>query len=69
VHGPGYRGIFDLADLDASRFVIATGESGNPFSPHFGNLSERWRDGKAITLSGTADEVSANGLGQQHFLP
>jgi penicillin amidase len=69
VHGPGYRGIFDLADLDASRFIIATGESGNPVSPHFGDLSERWRDGKAITLSGTVGEVSANGLGRQRFLP
>jgi penicillin amidase len=69
VHGPGYRGVFDLSNLDASRFIIATGQSGNPFSPHFGDLAERWRDGKAITLSGTLDEVTAEGLGRQHFVP
>ncbi len=44
VHGPGYRAVYDLADLDRSRFMIATGQSGNPFSPHSGNLAARWRD-------------------------
>jgi len=69
VHGPGYRGVFDLADLDSSRFIIATGESGNPFSPHFGNLTERWRDGGGITLSGTEEQVAAAGLGRLRFSP
>jgi penicillin amidase len=69
VHGPGYRGVFDLADLDASRFIIATGQSGNPFSPHYGDLAERWRDGGAITLAGTADDVAAKGIGRQRFVP
>jgi penicillin amidase len=69
LHGPGYRGVFDLSNLDASRFIIATGESGNPLSPHFSDLAKRWRDGGSITLSGTADELEANGLGRQRFLP
>ncbi len=69
VHGPGYRGIFDLSNLDASRFIIATGQSGSPLSAHFGDLAERWRDGQFITLSGTADEVAAKGLGRQRFSP
>jgi penicillin amidase len=68
-HGPGYRGVFDLADLESSRFIIATGESGNPLSRHFSDLSERWRDGSGITLSGTADQVTTKGLGRQHFAP
>ena len=45
VHGPGFRAVFDLAELDNSRFMIATGQSGNPLSPLYGNLAERWRDG------------------------
>jgi penicillin amidase len=68
-HGPGYRGVFDLADLDSSRFIIATGQSGDPLSPHYGDLKERWRDGGGITLSGSADQVAAKGLGRQHFSP
>ncbi|MGE4221337.1 MAG: penicillin acylase family protein [Alphaproteobacteria bacterium] len=53
VHGAGYRAVYDLADLDASLLMIAPGQSGNPFSPHYADLLERWRDGDALTL-GTA---------------
>ena len=69
VHGPGYRGVFDLSDLDRSRFIIATGQSGDPLSPHYDDLATSWRDGNAITLSGTADEVAARGIGRQRFVP
>ena len=31
-HAAGYRGLYDLADLDRSRFVARTGQSGNPLS-------------------------------------
>ena len=51
VHGAGYRAVYDLADLDLSRFMIATGQSGNPLSSHYGSLSERWRDGMSVSLA------------------
>ncbi|MDF1791564.1 MAG: penicillin acylase family protein [Thalassobaculaceae bacterium] len=40
-HGPGLRIIYDLANLDNSRFVAALGPSGNLLSP----LSLTWHDG------------------------
>ncbi len=49
-HGAGYRAIYDLEDLDRSRFIQAVGQSGNPFSPHYDDLVELWRDGAYITL-------------------
>ena len=49
-HGAGYRAIYDLADLDRSRFIQAPGQSGNPFSRHYDDLMELWRDGAYITL-------------------
>ncbi len=52
VQGPGYRAVYDLADLDNSRFMIATGQSGNPLSPHYGDLVTRWRDGVYLKLVG-----------------
>jgi penicillin amidase len=61
IHGAGLRAIYDLAELDKSRFMIATGESGNPFSRHFADLVERWRDFDYVQLSGTRDEVIAAG--------
>jgi penicillin amidase len=50
VHGAGLRAVYDLSDLDASRFVIATGQSGNPFSSHWHDMLPLWRDGRWITL-------------------
>ncbi len=52
IHGPGYRAVYDLGDLDDSRFIIATGQSGNPLSPHYGSLAESWRDGIYVKLDG-----------------
>ena len=52
VHGPGYRAVYDLADLDNSRFMIATGQSGNPLSSLYGSLATRWRDGDYLKLVG-----------------
>jgi penicillin amidase len=57
VHGAGYRAIYDLADLSRSRFMIATGQSGNPFSSHFTDLAERWRDVDYVTISGNRDAL------------
>ncbi|MFZ5790650.1 MAG: penicillin acylase family protein [Pseudomonadota bacterium] len=52
VHGAGFRAVYDLADLDASRFVIAGGQSGNPSSAHYGDLLPLWRDGGSLTIVG-----------------
>jgi penicillin amidase len=54
VHGPGYRAVYDLADLDRSLFTQATGESGNPLSRHYRDLTTRWRDGEFIRIAGGA---------------
>jgi penicillin amidase len=69
VHGAGFRAVYDLADPARSRFVIATGQSGNPLSPHWGDFVRRWRDGGSVTLAGSADEVAAGGLGRLTILP
>jgi penicillin amidase len=45
VHGAAYRAVYDLAASDQSRFIITPGQSGNWFSPHYGDLAERWRTG------------------------
>ncbi len=69
MHGPGYRGVFDLSNLDSSRMIIATGESGNPLSSHYSDLSKRWHDANGIVLAGSEAEVMAKGLGKLHFSP
>jgi penicillin amidase len=49
-HGAGLRMILDFADLDASRFMMVPGESGNPLSPHYSDLLRPWRDFAWLTL-------------------
>jgi len=50
VHGAGYRAVYDLADLAKSRFVIATGQSGNPLSPHYRDFLGLWRNGDTVAM-------------------
>jgi penicillin amidase len=59
VHGAAYRGVYDLADLDRSRFVVAPGQSGHPLSRHNRDFISRWRDGGSVTLGALPDKVSA----------
>jgi penicillin amidase len=59
VHGPEYRGVYDLADLDRSLFIMAPGQSGNPLSRHASDFLTRWRDGATITLGPKADATTA----------
>lgn len=69
VHGPGLRVVFDLADLDRSRFIIATGQSGHPLSPHWGDLVDTWQAGGAISLSGSEDLLAAGTEGTLTLRP
>jgi penicillin amidase len=50
VHGPEFRAVYDLADLDRSLFAVAPGQSGNPLSSHADDFLRRWRDGQMIML-------------------
>jgi penicillin amidase len=58
VHGAGFRGVYDLGDLDHSRFIIATGQSGNILSPHYRNLMWLWRDNGFLVLAKTQAEMT-----------
>lgn len=55
-HGAGFRAVYDLSDLDNSHFSLAGGQSGNPFSPHYGSLVEDWRDGRYFKIPGRDDD-------------
>jgi penicillin amidase len=51
VHGAGFRGVMDLAVPDGAYAVIATGQSGHPFSRHWGDMLPLWRDGALLPLA------------------
>ena len=58
-HGPAFRLVVDLADPDHCRFVIASGNSGRPSSPHVTDHFETWRSSAHRTVSLLRDELSA----------
>ncbi|MDZ4102056.1 MAG: penicillin acylase family protein [Hydrogenophaga sp.] len=41
-HAASLRAIYDLADMDNSRFVYQTGQSGNVFSSRYRDMSKTW---------------------------
>lgn len=53
IGGPSLRMILDFADLSRSRFMIAPGESGNPFSSFYSNLVRPWRAVRWVSLRTT----------------
>jgi len=69
VHGAGYRGVYDFADPDSSVFIISTGQSGNPFSRHYDDLSELWRRGEYIPMSLDRDLAQAAAVGTTVLRP
>ena len=47
---PSYRLSIDMADLDGARIVQTTGQSGNPFDRHYGDLIDEWLAGGTVPL-------------------
>ena len=62
IHGPGYRAVYDLSNLNKSRYIIATGQSGNPLSSHYSDQLEPWRNGAMYRL-GTSSKTSSERTG------
>ncbi len=59
--GAGFRGLYDLADPEKSRFMIATGESGHILSSHYRDFLPLWSAGKSITLTGSEEDLRRAG--------
>ncbi|MGQ7063133.1 MAG: penicillin acylase family protein [Caulobacterales bacterium] len=50
VHAASLRAIYDLSDLNNSRFIHGPGQSGHPLSPHYSDLAELWSRGEYIQI-------------------
>ena len=69
VHGPGYRAVYDLGDLDRSLFMTATGQSGNPLSSHYRDLTPLWADGRYIRIPAIAGAGGGAPLATLRLIP
>ncbi|MCF8480741.1 MAG: penicillin acylase family protein [Rhodospirillum sp.] len=54
-HGATLRAVMDLDDPNRSGFILPTGQSGHPLSPHYRDMLVPWRDGDLIRLDGRDD--------------
>jgi penicillin amidase len=69
IHGAGYKAVYDLGDPANSRFMIPAGQSGNPFSGHYADLLEPWRDGEYFRIAGSRESLAAAGLPRLALVP
>jgi penicillin amidase len=58
-HAPSLRAIYDLADLERSRFMHSTGQSGNPLSPWYASFAERWARVEYVTIPAKREAIVA----------
>jgi len=49
-HAASYRAIYDLADLNRSRYMHAPGQSGHPLSRHYRDLAPLWAAGESFEI-------------------
>jgi penicillin amidase len=49
--GASLRAVIDFSDWRNSGFVLPSGQSGHPFSPHYGDQATLWRDGLRVDIS------------------
>jgi penicillin amidase len=54
---PSMRMIVDLADLTRSVTVHTTGQSGHPYSPHYADMIDLWRNIEYYPMLWTWEQV------------
>jgi penicillin amidase len=67
--GPVLRMVVDLDDPAHGQWIIDTGASGWPGSPHYGDQHELWRQGKLLPMLYDWDEVRKQATGRVVLVP
>jgi penicillin amidase len=69
-YGPSERFIVELGpDGPRGRFLIPTGQSGNPFSRNYRDLNERWRSGDLVEVPLERDRFMRRSVRQIRIVP
>ena len=61
-HAASLRAIYDLADLETSLFIQSAGQSGNPFSRHYRDMSALWARGDYVPMLTERKRIEALGV-------
>lgn len=68
-HAASLRALYDLSNLENSRFIHSTGQSGNVFSPLYRNFVQRWADVSYLPMNTRRETVEINKLGTLTLAP
>ncbi|SMP48490.1 penicillin acylase family protein [Noviherbaspirillum suwonense] len=68
-HAASLRALYDLSNLENSRFIHSTGQSGNVFSPLYSNYAQRWIDVAYLPMRTVRAEVEKGMLGTLALTP
>jgi penicillin amidase len=66
---PSWRTVYDLADLDESKGILPTGQSGNPASPHWNDQTGAWAAGELRPLPFTRAAVESAATDRLTIVP
>lgn len=68
-HAASLRALYDLSDLENSRFIHSTGQSGNVFSPLYRDYAQRWLEVGYLPMRTRRAEVEKNRMGTLTLSP
>jgi penicillin amidase len=63
IYGPVLRMVVDMGDLDHAWWVIDTGSSGWPLSPHYGDQCPLWQEGGLAPMVSDWREIGDSATG------
>ncbi len=66
---PSYRMIMDLSDINSGLWIIPTGQSGNPFSRYYTNMTGYWTQGKYYPMLFSHEDIETNKRKELMLLP
>lgn len=68
-HAASLRTLYDLSNLENSRFIHSTGQSGNLLSPLYSNFAQRWVDAAYLPMRTVREEVEKEQIGTLSLRP
>ena len=68
-HAAGFRALYDLSDLENSRFMQSTGQSGNVLSPLYRNYARRWSEVSYLPMKMKRESIEKEHLGTLILMP
>jgi penicillin G amidase len=68
-HAASLRALYDLADLDRSRFMHSTGQSGNPLSPWYAHFALPWSRNESVPMTTRRADYEKDAIGTLRLTP